>query len=124
MGKDTPDVVKDFIDYFSKEDVERIRKMRGATNGSVASEEDKKAMVDFIGSLEDWEKITVEEAREAGVSPAAIAYGIKNNIFQSVVDIEMHDLSRVIDNTDITIGDLQKRALKGCRRAQELKDEN
>ncbi len=113
MGKNTPDTK-------INEDAESI----GTT---VASESDKQEIVDFISTLEDEEKITVLEARAAGVSPAAIAWGIENKIFQEVTDatdLEMHDLDTVVDNTDMTVGDIQKRALAEFQKAQRLKEDN
>ncbi len=67
---------------------------------------------------------TVLEAKDAGVTPAGIAWGIKNNMFQTVTDLEHNDGRIVVDGTDLTVQDIEKRALAALRAGKGRRAQN
>ncbi|GEM_PF-4080724 len=67
---------------------------------------------------------TVLEAKEAGVTPAGIAWGIRNNMFQTVTDLEHNNGRTVVNGTDLTVEDIERRALAALRARKGRRAQN
>ncbi|HPU94817.1 MAG TPA: hypothetical protein PK398_01425 [Candidatus Gracilibacteria bacterium] len=79
----------------------------------------------FLGEpLPEPYRPTVLEARAAGVTPDGIAWGIKNNMLQAVTDLEHNDGKAVVDGTDLTVEDIERRALAALRARKGRRAQN